>query len=112
VGGADIYERPSAAPFNMPLWFRMIRRLVIFLLGVVVIIEGLVSAQDRIVELIAGMVMVGVLPLDDFIRALRPTKRTGGLEVGRSDGPEPANLPSDQTGEPIDPGPSDYRRSP
>ena len=43
--------------------------MTIFGLGCAVVIEGLVSPQDRIVELIAGLVMVGVLPLDDLLRA-------------------------------------------
>jgi hypothetical protein len=113
VSGADIYYR-SAPSSPAPVAWRWFRRVIIFLLGVALIIEARVSDRDRIVTLIAGLVMVGLLPLDDLIRALRAPKRLDGdeLEVGRIDGPEPANLPSDQTGEPIDPGPSNYRSSP
>ena len=52
----------------VPVW-RWVRRVVIFFLGCAVILEGIISAQDRVVELIAGMVMVGVLPLDDLLRS-------------------------------------------
>ena len=56
-------------PPAMPAWWYRFRRVTIFGLGCLVVVEGLVSPQDRIVELIAGLVMVGVLPLDDLLRA-------------------------------------------
>lgn len=64
-------------PLGMPAWWQPFRRVVIFGLGCAVVLEGLVSPQDRIVELIAGLVMVGVLPLDDLLRAFN-RKINGG----------------------------------
>ena len=48
--------------------FETIRRLVVFGLGVLVILEGLYGKGDPITELIVGAVMVGVLPLDDLVK--------------------------------------------
>jgi hypothetical protein len=50
--------------------FAVVRRVVVFLLGVAVFLEGL-SDHDA-TELVVGMVMVGVLPVDDVLRRWRP----------------------------------------
>jgi hypothetical protein len=39
----------------------------VFVLGVAIIIEALTAQYTPIAELVIGMIMVGVLPLDDFI---------------------------------------------
>jgi hypothetical protein len=54
-----------------------LRRLVIFVLGVAVIVEGLVEHQDQIADLVIGLVMIGVLPLDDLLRAYGARPRLG-----------------------------------
>ena len=71
--------------FHMPTWWLWIRRVVVFGLGVGVIIEGFLSAQDRVVELIAGMVMVGVLPLDDLLRAFGRRAADARRDAGADD---------------------------
>jgi hypothetical protein len=47
--------------------FAHIREVVVFVLGVAVIIEGLIGTEDPTAELVIGMVMVGVLPLDRLV---------------------------------------------
>jgi hypothetical protein len=56
-------------------WFTAIRHIVVFLLGVLIIIDGLVSATNSIPKLIIGMVMVGVLPIESF-RAFRSNQQS------------------------------------
>jgi hypothetical protein len=48
--------------------FAVLRRLVVFLLGVVVVVSALIDpdSQHTVPMLIIGMVMVGVLPIDDL----------------------------------------------
>ena len=48
----------------------MARRLVTFVLGVAVIIDALWEKQDVVAELVIGLLLVGVLPLEDLIRLL------------------------------------------
>jgi hypothetical protein len=55
--------------------FANIRRLVIFVLGVAIMIDALWDRQYVVPELIIGMIMVGVLPIDDFIRSFQRKPR-------------------------------------
>lgn len=52
----------------MSFWsiFEGIRRVVIFALGVLIFLDGLILADSTIAvtELILGMIMVGILPVD------------------------------------------------
>jgi hypothetical protein len=66
----------------------MFRRVVIFLLGVVVIIDSLAEKQTASVgKLVVGLIMVGALPLDDLVRlvARRPLSRTDDTEARTGD---------------------------
>jgi len=60
-------------------WFDKTRRIIIFLLGAFCFFKGVVSPENTIPELIIGMIMVGVLPIDDFFiwspRARRKRER-------------------------------------
>jgi hypothetical protein len=76
----------SNGPPPWPAWWWWVRRVTIFALGACVIVEGLVSAQDRIVELIAGLVMVGVLPLDDLVRTFGRRAADARRDAGRDEG--------------------------
>ena len=58
-----------------PAWFQLARRLIIFALGAAIIIDALTDKQYVVPELIIGMIMVGVLPLDDFAHLLRRNGR-------------------------------------
>ena len=58
-----------------PAWFQLARRLIIFALGAAVIIDALTDKQYVVPELLIGMIMVGVLPLDDFAHLLRRNGR-------------------------------------
>lgn len=60
-----------------PRWerlFRCLRRVVLFLLGVIVILDGLAQSNARL--LVVGLILAGVLPLDDVLRmfARRPNR--------------------------------------
>jgi len=48
-------------------WFTAIRHIVIFLLGVAIIIDALANSTYVIPKLVVGMIMVGVLPIDNLI---------------------------------------------
>lgn len=43
------------------------RRVVVFVLGVLVVIDSLIGDHDNLGELAIGAVMVGVLPLDGLL---------------------------------------------
>lgn len=58
--------------------FANIRRLVVFILGVAIIIDSLWDRQYVVPELIIGMIMVGVLPIDDFVTSMRSRRRRRG----------------------------------
>jgi hypothetical protein len=48
-------------------FFDAIRRMVIFILGVCIIVEGLYDDGVPVKSIILGMIMVGVLPLEDLL---------------------------------------------
>ncbi len=43
------------------------RRLILWLLGAVLILDSITSTTQAVPELIVGLIMVGVLPLEDVI---------------------------------------------
>jgi hypothetical protein len=47
--------------------FAGIKRVVIFLLGVLVIVDSLLGGEDKLSQLIVGSVLVGILPVEDFL---------------------------------------------
>jgi hypothetical protein len=47
-------------------WFDTVRRITTFLLGVAIIIKGLSGDDEATTELIIGMVMVGILPVESL----------------------------------------------
>ena len=56
------------------IWFSYVRRVIVFLLGMLVIIDALYGDHDALAELIIGSIMVGILPLDalyDITRSQR-----------------------------------------
>lgn len=53
---------------KLPVWWQWIRRVVVFALGVALIVDSLFQRPNVIVRLLVGLVMVGVLPLDDLLR--------------------------------------------
>jgi hypothetical protein len=66
------YTVPKTSPRER---FSRIRRLVIFILGCAIMIDALWDRQYVVPELIIGMIMVGVLPIDEFIASLRRKPR-------------------------------------
>jgi hypothetical protein len=51
--------------------FAATRRAVVFLLGVLVIIDAFFQSHHVVAQLIIGTFLVGVLPIDDFLVAIR-----------------------------------------
>jgi len=47
--------------------FEAVRRLSIWVLGVLVILEGLYDDDIPVKSIILGMIMIGVLPLEDLL---------------------------------------------
>lgn len=72
---------------NHAVWpiFAAIRHLIVFLLGVLIIIDGLNDATHTIPKLIIGMIMVGVLPLDSLLvfRQKQSIDHSGKCEIER-----------------------------
>lgn len=54
-----------------PPWWPTFRRTVVFLLGCAVIIDALTQTTSSVGKLIIGLLMVGVLPVDDLLRLVR-----------------------------------------
>ena len=50
--------------------FRLARQVVLFLLGVVVIIDGIVSSGTPVPEIVTGLVLIGLVPIDDLLSRL------------------------------------------
>ena len=75
---------PAASTIS---WWGMLRRVVIFLLGVAIIIDALWDKSFVIPELIIGMILVGILPLEDFVRLV--LRRNGASHPPPADKPVP-----------------------
>ena len=61
-----------------PRWWPPVRRIVTFLLGCTVVVDGLLQVPISIGALIIGLLMIGVLPIDDLIRIVRRNGRGRG----------------------------------
>ncbi len=55
---------------RMPRWWQVLRRVVVFVLGVTLIVDSIIQ-HTTAGRLIAGLIMIGVLPLDDLVLMLR-----------------------------------------
>jgi hypothetical protein len=68
-------EEPATTPpphrISSQKQFAATRRAVVFLLGVAVIIDAFFESKHVVSQLIIGTVLVGVLPIDDFLAAIR-----------------------------------------
>ena len=65
-----------------PPWWPTFRRIVVFLLGVCVIIDALFDRNYVVPELIMGLILVGVLPLDDLVRLVTHSNRERDDDTG------------------------------
>ena len=85
-------------------WFAAFRRLAVFGLGVVVIVSALIDPEsdNTISMLIIGMIMIGVLPLDDVISTMRRVSvnvaKANGLAV-HDNGPPTTKVEGPRAGE-------------
>lgn len=59
---------PAASTIS---YWQAFRRVVTFLLGVAVVVDALWDQNFVIPELVVGMILVGILPLEDFVRIVR-----------------------------------------
>ena len=69
-------DGPSADPLSAPLWPGL-RRLVLFVLGVVVIIDSLASAGQNLGQLLVGSLLIGIVPVDELLSRIAK-RRSGG----------------------------------
>jgi hypothetical protein len=51
-------------------WWQAIREVVTFALGVAVIVDSFFTHDRSVGELVVGLVMIGVLPLDRLLGAI------------------------------------------
>jgi hypothetical protein len=56
-------------PLDAPLWPGL-RRLTLFVLGVFVIINGVVTQGQNVGQLLIGALLIGMIPLDELIGRL------------------------------------------
>lgn len=68
---------------HVPAWWLWIRRVVIFGLGVGVVVDAVGADKVNIWELVIGMVLVGVLPLDDLARYLQRKPASSDTDAGK-----------------------------
>ena len=83
-----IEEEPEYTPDELPTYrppkisprerFNVIRRIIVFALGVAIMIDALWDRQYVVPELIIGMIMVGVLPIDEAIKSMTASRRRRG----------------------------------
>lgn len=70
-GGSDCHAQQFEPLVQMSKFhsiFDGLRRVVVFLLGVLIILDGLLDETGNLIpELIIGMVMVGILPVENVI---------------------------------------------
>lgn len=73
----------------MPRWWPAAREVITFVLGVAVILDALdVTGTGRnIGEMIVGLVMIGILPLDRLMNVIAEVRRPRreSLDIDRSD---------------------------
>jgi hypothetical protein len=50
-----------------------VRRLILFVLGVAVIIDGIIQPGANWAELITGLVLLGLVPVDTLLTSRRQT---------------------------------------
>lgn len=72
--GLPVGQNPSPDPVNR---FRLARQVILFLLGVVVIIDGIFASNTPVPEIVTGLVLLGLVPIDDLMsRIPRPPRES------------------------------------
>ena len=54
----------------MTRWWQLTREVVTFALGVAVVLDALLDPHTSVPELVVGLVMVGVLPLERLLAVI------------------------------------------
>ncbi len=54
----------------MTRWWQLTREVVTFALGVAVVLDALLEPHTSVPELVVGLVMIGVLPLERLLAAI------------------------------------------
>lgn len=79
---------------RLPTLWEWFRRITIFLLGVLVILDSLAEkTYASIGKLIVGLLMIGVMPLDDLLRAAGRGRPGRAPDGGAPPPPPPAPAP-------------------
>lgn len=62
---------------DRPGWFRLVRQIIVFFLGIAILLYAVASQGHDIPFLITGLVLIGVVPMDDALNrwAERRTSR-------------------------------------
>jgi hypothetical protein len=47
--------------------FTLVRQVIVFVLGVGVIIDAIVTSGTHVTELVVGLILIGVLPLESLL---------------------------------------------
>jgi hypothetical protein len=67
-GSSDL-SAPPEGRLGAPPWPGL-RRLVLFVLGVAVIVNGIATQGQNVGQLVIGVILVGVVPLDELLGRL------------------------------------------
>jgi hypothetical protein len=67
----DLSSTPDAAgTTEWPRWLKIVRQFAVFLLGIAIIIYSVTATSKNIAYIITGMVLIGLIPLENFLDAL------------------------------------------
>lgn len=60
----------ATGPPDLPHGWAALRRLVLFVLGCAVIIDAVVGSPQHLGQLIVGLLLVGLVPVDELLGAI------------------------------------------
>jgi hypothetical protein len=78
----------------------LIRRVITFALGVAVMVDAIQMPNADTAELIIGLILVGVLPIDDLLAVIHRKRGPDDDRTGTYPGQQPADRPAARRGPP------------